>query len=351
MYFIIGQGLAGTCLAHRFLEENIPFRIFDNNHKSSSTLIAPGLWNPVVFKRITKSWMADELIDALEKFYPEIESKLNTSFYYTDENIRVHSSYHEKNDWESKMDEPEFERYLGKPNPNDIVGLKENEFTYGLVKRTGHLNLPIFLKASQRFFAEKGLMETEEIFLPDTIDELENFEFKGITPEKIIDCRGAKGAYSNWWKYLPFKLAKGEALTIKCPDLNLSKTLNAGIFVLPVGNDLFKIGSTFTWEDINTEPSELGKNELIEKLKKLTSAPFEIVSHLAGVRPTVADRRPLLGHHPASKKLVIFNGLGTKGVMLAPYFSSMLYNHLVENQPLHPEVDINRFKKRYIRSI
>lgn len=351
MYFIIGQGLAGTCLAHRFLEGNIPFRIFDNNHKSSSTLIAPGLWNPVVFKRITKSWMADQLIDELEKFYPDIESKLNTSFYYTDENIRMHSSYHEKNDWESKMDEPEFETYLAKPNPEDTAGLKENEFTYGLVKRTGHLDLPEFLKASQRFFTVKGVMETEEIILPDTIEALENFELKGIKPKQIIDCRGAKAAYSKWWEYLPFKLAKGEVITVKCPNLNLSKTLNAGIFVLSVGDNIFKIGSTFTWEDINNEPSEAGKNELIEKFKKITSAPFEIISHRAGVRPTVADRRPLLGHYPGSEKLVIFNGLGTKGVMLAPYFSSMLYNHLIENQPLHPEVDINRFMKRYRRSV
>ena len=351
MYFIIGQGLAGTCLAHRFLEADIPFRIFDNNHKSSSTMIAPGLWNPVVFKRITKSWMADELIDALEKFYPEIERKLNTSFYHTDENIRLHSSYHEKNDWESKMDAPEFEKYLDKPLPIDIVGLKENEFTYGLVKHTGHLNLPEFLTASQRLFIEKGVMETEEISLPDTIEELNKFEFKGIKPDKIIDCRGAKAANSMWWKYLPFKLAKGEVLTLKCPDLNLSKTLNAGVFVLPVGNDVYKVGSTFTWEDINSGPSELGKTELIEKFEKISSAPFEIISHLAGVRPTVADRRPLLGHYPTSAKLVIFNGLGTKGVMLAPYFSAMLSKHLIESQPLHPEVDINRFMKRYQKSI
>ena len=351
MYFIIGQGLAGTCLAHRFLEENIPFRIFDNNHKSSSTIIAPGLWNPVVFKRITKSWKADELIHALEKFYPEIENKLNTSFYYTDENIRVHSSYHEKNDWDSKMNQPEFEAYLGKPEPEYIAGLKENEYTYGLVKRTGHLDLPEFLKASQRFFAEKGVMETEEIILPETIEELDSFEFNGLKPLKIIDCRGAKSAYSKWWKYLPFKLAKGEVLIVKCPGLNLSKTLNAGIFVLPVGDHIFKIGSTFTWEDINSKPSEAGKNELIEKFEKITSAPFEIISHRAGVRPTVADRRPLLGHHPASQRLVIFNGLGTKGVMLAPFFASMLYTHLIENQPLDSEVDINRFIKRYLRSV
>jgi len=351
LYFIIGQGLAGTCLAHRFLEADIPFRIFDNHYKTSSTIVAPGLWNPIVFKRITKSWMADELIDELEKFYPKIERKLNTSFLHTGENIRMHSSYHEKNDWESKMTEPEFEKYLAKANLEDTVGLHKNEFSFGIVKHTGHLNLPEFLHASRQFFIDSGKMEPVEILLPETLDALENFEFNGIKPEKIIDCRGARAADSIWWNYLPFKLAKGEGITLKCPGLKLNKTLNAGIFVLPVGNDVFKIGSTFAWENLYSGPSETGKNELIDKFRKITSAPFEIISHVAGVRPTIADRRPIVGHYPASQKLVIFNGLGTKGVMLAPFISEMLFDHLCKNQPLHPEVDINRFKKRFSHSI
>ena len=60
--------------------------------------MAAGLWNPIVFKRITKSWKADGLIDELERFYPKIEKTLGAKFYHNDENIRMHSSYHEKND-------------------------------------------------------------------------------------------------------------------------------------------------------------------------------------------------------------------------------------------------------------
>jgi len=249
------------------------------------------------------------------------------------------------------MDEVEYKAYLSKPTPSYITGLKESDFGYGLVKRTGHLNLPEFLKASQGYFTEKGVMENSEIILPETVDEIDHFEHQGIRPLKIIDCRGAKAASSKWWKYLPFKLAKGEVLILKCSGLKLNKTLNAGLFVLPLGDDTFKIGSTFTWEDLSPTPSESGKRELIEKFERITSAPFEIISHLAGVRPTVADRRPLLGSHPGCRKLLTFNGLGTKGVMLAPYFSSMLSNYVTQNQPLHPEVDIVRFIKRYRKSI
>jgi glycine oxidase len=61
------------------------------------------------------------------------------------------------------------------------------------------------------------------------------------------------------------------------------------------------------------------------------------------VRPTVKDRRPLLGIHPEYNQLAVFNGLGTKGVMLAPYFANKLVNLILKNEPLPNEVNINRF--------
>ena len=89
--------------------------------------------------------------------------------------------------------------------------------------------------------------------------------------------------------------------------------------------------------------TEKGKTELVDKLKKVLKIPFEIVNHQAGIRPTVNDRRPLIGLHPKHPTLAIFNGLGTKGVMLAPYFAQQFYSFLEENNVLEQEVDIKRF--------
>jgi glycine oxidase len=43
-------------------------------------------------------------------------------------------------------------------------------------------------------------------------------------------------------------------------------------------------------------------------------------------------------------RLIIFNGLGTKGVSLAPYFSDILVRQLENGVPLTKEVDVTRFK-------
>lgn len=352
MYFILGQGLAGTCLAFQFLERNIPFHIFDNGFKTSSSIVAAGLWNPIVFRRITKSWRADELIRSVHSFYPNLESILKVSFFYPSENIRLHSSPLERDEWIEKRNDPDFEEYLFASDAletNPYITKKENG--YGLVQQTGHIDLPVFLNAARNYFKEHGVLSDREVELPDTPDGILHYSMDGINPEKIIDCRGSQANTSVWWSYLPFNLSKGEVLTIKCPNLNLTQTINSGVFIMPVGDDIYRVGATFSWEDISPEPTEAGRNELIGKLDKTINLPFEIIEHQAGIRPSVADRRPLMGTHPACNKLVIFNGFGTKGVMLAPYFSEILCSFLIDGKDLAKEIDIQRFHKRYLKSI
>ncbi len=115
------------------------------------------------------------------------------------------------------------------------------------------------------------------------------------------------------------------------------------MFVLPIGNSLYKVGATFNWKDKTSKPSKEGKEELINKLKKVIDVDYTIVDQSAGVRPTVKDRRPLVGVHPEYKQLVILNGLGTRGVMIAPTVAKNLFNHIENEETLDEEININRF--------
>jgi glycine oxidase len=104
------------------------------------------------------------------------------------------------------------------------------------------------------------------------------------------------------------------------------------------------VGDTFNWKDKTTLPTEQGKKELIEKLESFIKVPYEIVDHVAGIRPTVKDRRPLVGLHPKHSQLAILNGLGTRGVMIAPKVAKELYHHIENNALLDPECNIARFQ-------
>ena len=70
------------------------------------------------------------------------------------------------------------------------------------------------------------------------------------------------------------------------------------------------------------------KNELIEKIKESIDCNFEVIEHFAGVRPTVNDRKPLLGRHPIYSNLYILNGLGTRGVLLGPSMAKDLFDFI-----------------------
>ena len=91
--------------------------------------------------------------------------------------------------------------------------------------------------------------------------------------------------------------------------------------------------------------TEKAKSELIEKLSQFTNFKFEVISQQAGIRPTVKDRRPLIGTHPNFNKLHVFNGLGTKGVMIAPFYSDELLEYILNGRDLDKEVNITRYAK------
>ena len=137
--------------------------------------------------------------------------------------------------------------------------------------------------------------------------------------------------------------AKGELITIHAPELEIDFLLKSTLFVLPLGNNIYKVGATFNWKDKTSNPSKEGKEELVENLKKVISVPYTIINQTAGIRPTVKDRRPLVGTHSQYKNIAVLNGLGTRGVMIAPTVAKNLFNHLEKGEHLDVEIDIKRF--------
>ncbi|MBC7747848.1 MAG: FAD-binding oxidoreductase, partial [Methylotenera sp.] len=71
-----------------------------------------------------------------------------------------------------------------------------------------------------------------------------------------------------------------------------------------------------------------------------------IIAHFAGVRPTVKDRRPLVGTLQNQQAIHILNGLGTRGVMLAPAMAKELFDSIEYQVPLDAAIDIRRFKTK-----
>ncbi|MBD3637231.1 MAG: FAD-binding oxidoreductase [Crocinitomicaceae bacterium] len=336
-YIIIGWGLAGSTLAWQFYLEGVPCTVYDSRENHCSR-VAAGMINPIVFKRLTKGWKVDILMPYAKGFYSKVEETLGVSLLSNKKIVRVFSSVEEQNNWASLEGDGRFDAYL---NPVDDLDHPHVNAPFGVgkVNSLGNLDINLYLDKSKEFLSENGVEFINRPFMSKMLDR-----------DEYIYCQGYKLTMNPFFQHLKLKLAHGDVLTIKAPDLKYDDILNKNMFVLPLGDDLYRIGSTYNWEMTEPVPTEAGKNELLERLRSFCSFDFEIVSHEGGIRPTVQDRRPLLGTHPVRKGMHVFNGLGTKGVSIAPYYANMMFNYLVNNKDLDPEVDINRFKKHFMRN-
>lgn len=348
-FIIVGNGLAAFTMAHRFLEIGISFKVIGNPNLSKSSRVAAGIWNPVVFKRMTKSWLADELVPELLEFYRSAEQRLNSAFVHERHILKPFFSEEEKQFWHKKSKEQlcEFlspEIHYNKQQLNHLIVSD----AYGIVKHSGNIDLPVFLDETEKYLKSQSLMEDETFHYTELKKEEDDLHYKNIKAKNILFCEGYLIQHNPYFNWIPLKPVKGEVLDIECEELQLKNDIfNRDGFVLPLGNKRYKVGATYNWNDLTENPTEEGKQELTEKLKKITTAAYTILKHEAGIRPSSSDRRPIIGKHPQHKNMFVFNGLGTKGVMLAPYVTKNFVNYYLNNSVLHPETDVARFYKHY----
>ncbi|MDP4865485.1 MAG: FAD-binding oxidoreductase [Crocinitomicaceae bacterium] len=344
-YLIVGAGLSGICVAEQLMSKNQRVSIIDSNENKSS-IVAAGLINPLVFRRMAKSWRVDELLPYAQDFYRKLEQKTAQEFYHEIVIRRFFSSEQERGFWEKKQTEDEYLDYmfpLTEEDKNYSEFNLKNDYGSARVKQSAWVNASVFLsemheelKAICTFFSEKfdySLLDTEKAV------------YKGIAYDGIIFCEGYMAQFNPWFGHLPIQSTKGEVLTIHSTDLPMNESINRKCFVLPISTSTYKVGSTYKWETPDTIPTEEGKQELIDHFHYLSDIEPKILEHDAGIRPTTLDRRPIIGRHELFPKLSIFNGMGAKGYLIAPLLSKEFADYLVDGQPLLREIDIQRIKK------
>jgi glycine/D-amino acid oxidase-like deaminating enzyme len=168
-----------------------------------------------------------------------------------------------------------------------------------------------------------------------------------IKAKSIIFCEGYQGAHNPYFQWLPFSLNKGEVLDVEVALQQQAYIYNKAVYVVGLQPNRWRVGATYNWRQVSEEITAEGREELERKLQGLLKKPFAVVAHRAGIRPAVRDRRPLLGRHPAWPQVSIFNGMGSKGVMMAPYLAHHFGLYLAGGQELLPEVNILRYLSFY----
>ena len=344
-YLIVGGGIAGLCFADFCLKHNKSFVLIDDKARTSSK-VAGGMFNPVVLKRFTSIWKSDEQLALAMPFYKNIESDLNTKFLHEIPIYRKFASVEEQNNWFQSCDQPSLSHFLNDKISKDKINHITSDFGFGEVYQTGFLDVNHFVTSYQDFLFNSNLLSFET-FHYDAIEfENDSVIYNGNSYKNIIFAEGFSMLNNPFFNNLPLDGTKGELLIVRIPNLKLDKIVKSGIFIIPFKDDLYKVGATYNWQDKSDVKTQEAKNELLEGLRDLIDCDFEVVEHLAGIRPTVKDRRPLIGTHYKHKQLHLLNGLGTRGVLLGPYLSDLLFSKIEFEIPLDQNVDINRYYKK-----
>lgn len=344
-YLIVGSGLAGISFCEIALQNNKSIIVLDNNSQNS-TRIAGGLYNPVILKRFSEVGQAKEHLLVMNEFLSTLEEKLSVKVNFPMPILRKFFSIEEQNNWFTASDKINLTPFLSTSLNFKKYSAIDSPFGYGKVLQTGYVDTALLFEKYKEFLVKNQLFLSESFDYELLVEENEGIQYKDIQARHIIFAEGF-GMHSNpYFKNLPLDGTKGELFIIKAPQLDLDLIINTSVFILPLGNDLFKIGATYNWTDKTDSPTEEGKNELVDRLKEIINCEFEIVEHLAGVRPTVKDRKPLVGTYSNHNSIHILNGLGTRGVMLGPAMAKALFENIEYEKPLDKAIDIQRFNKK-----
>ena len=341
-YIVVGLGLAGLAFVEELIAANKTFIVFEDDSQTSS-LVAGGVYNPVILKRFTPVWNAKEQLKLALPLYKSIEEKLNI---VVDEKFVIKKSFksiEDQNTWFEACDKPKLVDYLDPKLDTQSYNGVIADFSFGNVNHTGRIDTKKLVESYRKYLDDMHSIRFENFEHQQIQLNNKQVSYKNITAKRIVFCEGFGITENPYFNYLPLNEAKGELLTINAPELNIDFLLKSTLFVLPLGANNYKVGATFNWTDKTSNPSKEGKEELVEKLKKVITVPYTIVDQTAGIRPTVAGRRPLVGIHPKHNQLTVLNGLGTRGVMIAPTVAKNLYNHLENEEELDKEIDIRRF--------
>lgn len=341
-FIIVGFGLAGLSFAEILDRNQKSYVVFENNSELSSR-VAGGLYNPVILKRFTPAWMASEQLALALSVYNNVEKLLNESFVIELPVLRRFNTIEEQNLWFTACDKPVLDKFLSSDLiKNENVTL-DIPFHFGQVRHTGKIKVKKML-SSYLNYVETSQLLLKESFEYSALDIQDNcVEYKGIKAKNIVFCEGYGLRNNPFFNYLPLQGNKGEYIIIKSKSLQLKEAVKSSIFIIPLGDDLYKVGATYNRVDKTSVITELAKEELRMKLNSFLKTDYEIVDQVAGIRPTTRDRRPFVGTHREHSNVHIINGLGSRGILIGPYAAKGLYARISKNTPLLNEIDIKRF--------
>ena len=353
-YIIVGLGIAGITFCERLRQDGKRFVVYEPS-LASATKVAGGVVNPVVLKRFTPIWNLPQFHAEAYPFYVQLSEYLQVDFLQKTLLQRVFNNVQEQNDWLVASDKNNLSLFLSSELSKNSNPLIEAPFGFGNVNEVFQIDTALLMTAYAAHLRQNEQLISEEFDydllqidqegeLGSNGEKAHTIQYEKYKAKRVLFSEGAAAVHNPYFSVDCLIPKKGEYIIFKAPQLRLKSILKGAIFIIPLGNDRYKAGATFDHNGQKPDLTQEGKASLVASVRKLIHCPFEVVDQIAGMRPTVKDRRPLLGSI-SNSDLLFFNGLGTRGLGMAPLLSKQLLAYAEHDIPLPDEVNIQRFVK------
>ncbi|MFW2477120.1 MAG: NAD(P)/FAD-dependent oxidoreductase [Sediminibacterium sp.] len=343
-YLIIGQGICGTMLSWNLLRAGKTVMVVDEDKPYTASKVASGVINPVTGRRIVRTWEIDTIMPFAVAAYQELEKELGASLIRQCNILDFHPTPQMMLAFKERL--PEETTYLRIPKQLDELSRLFNfSFGAGEINPCWLIDLHTLMHGWRKRLKEENALMEDTFDWNDCIVSETGINFKGIKADAIICCEGAAGFQNPYFQMLPYAPNKGQAIIAEINDLPATNIYKQGINLVPWKDNLWWIGSTYEWDFTDTNPSPDFRQKVDMQLQHWLKLPYNIIDHIASERPANMERRPFVGMHPVHTTVGLFNGMGTKGCSLAPYFAHQFSNYLAQNEPIMPAADVQRFRK------
>lgn len=338
---IVGQGLAGSLLAWELINRGLKVWVVDNGEMNASQ-VAAGLINPVTGQRLVKQSGVDYLLPAALSCYAQLAARFNQEFFYPLPMLRILNTPLEQQYAQKRLGQTDYQGFLSiaKNVPTTLASHR------GVLQQTqtGYLNTCALLQRIREFLIEQASYQQTALDYAE-ITMHPRLSWQAIHPRHIVFCEGYRGRQNPWFGQLPFQPAKGEILYCQTPNLQYRQILNFGHWLIPIGDNLFKLGASFESGQTDSAITVQAKRELLQAVSDVLPDlnSIEVLQHQAGIRPATLDKQALIGSHPRYGNVHIFNGFGAKGSLLIPWYARQFTDYLIQQTPFPAQVDIRRY--------
>lgn len=341
---VLGQGLAGTALTWQLRSVGVNVLGIDRESSVTASKVAAGLVTPITGQKLAASWRHSDFWPAALAFYRTVERETDQRFFRELAMVRLFENESDRSLFESRCQDPDFARLVDQPVPLVHDEWFVNDHGGFQMPSAGQLDVQRYLSISRDTFLRNGAYRAADVDVSRDIELCGDRVILaplGIAARRIVFCQGIDAVSNPWFREVVFKPAKGEVLTVRIPGLSEHRVIHRGVWLMPIGDEIFKVGATYEWHDLSEGPTPNAREELISQLRRFVKLPFEVIAQQAAVRPIHRNQFPVAGIHPQFPQLGYFNGLGSKGALQAPLVARQLADLLTGRGMIDPDFDLN----------